>query len=66
MAELVESVLWIQLDGLKPTLTRYGHRHMIEQLDAKAWEIRALLNNQFEAKRTAELRDRMLAAGLPT
>ena len=66
-AELVKSMLSLQIDDLEPTLTRYGYRlkDMVEQLDAKASEIRALLTNQLEAKRTAELRDRMLAAGLP-
>ena len=38
---------------------------MVEQFDAKPAEIRALFNNKLEPVRTAELRDRMLAAGLP-
>lgn len=65
--ELVESVLSRKLDDLEPTLTRHGYRlkDMVEQFDAKAAEIRALFNNQLEPKRTAELRDRILAAGLP-
>jgi hypothetical protein len=33
--------------------------------DAKPAEIRALFNNKLEPARTAELRDRMLGAGLP-
>jgi len=63
----VESVLSRHLDDLEPTLTRHGYRlkDMVEQFDAKAAEIRALFSNQLEPKRTAELRDRMLAAGLP-
>lgn len=66
-AALVESVLSRHLDDLEPTLTRHGYRlkDMVEQFDAKAGEIRALFSNQLEPKRTAELRDRMLAAGLP-
>ena len=66
-AALVESVLSRHLDDLEPTLTRHGYRlkDMVEQFDAKAAEIRALFSNQLEPKRTAELRDRMLAAGLP-
>ncbi|WP_230089601.1 hypothetical protein [Herminiimonas contaminans] len=35
------------------------------QFDAKAAEIRAMFSNQLEPKRTAEIRERMLAAGLP-
>lgn len=56
-----------QIDDLEPTLTRHGYRlkDMVEQLDAKAAEIRALFNNKLEPARSAELRDRMLAAGMP-
>lgn len=66
-AALVETVLSRQLDDLEPTLTRHGYRlkDMVEQFDAKPTEIRALFNNKLEPARTAELRDRMLAAGLP-
>lgn len=66
-ATLVESVLSRQLDDLEPTLTRHGYRlkDMVEQFDAKPAEIRALFNNQLDPARTAELRDRMLAVGLP-
>ena len=38
---------------------------MLEQFDAKPAEIRALFSNQLEPTRTAELRDRILAVGLP-
>ncbi|MGV8891640.1 MAG: phosphoribulokinase [Burkholderiaceae bacterium] len=38
---------------------------MVEQFDAKAAEIRAMFGNQLEPKRTKEIRERMLAAGLP-
>ncbi|END3207079.1 phosphoribulokinase [Salmonella enterica] len=64
---LVESVLSRQLDDLEPTLTRHGYRlkDMVEQFDAKPAEIRALFNNQLDPARTVELRDRMLAVGLP-
>jgi len=66
-AALVESVLSRQIDDLEPMLTRHGYRlkDMVEQFDAKAAEIRALFSNQLEPQRAAELRDRMLAAGLP-
>jgi len=66
-AELVENVLSRQLDDLEPILTRQGYRlkDMVEQFDAKPAEIRALFSNQLDPVRTAELRDRILAAGLP-
>ncbi|MHB1643536.1 MAG: ExeA family protein [Acidithiobacillus sp.] len=66
-AELVGAVLSRQLDDLEPTLARHGYRlkDMVEQFDAKAAEVRALFSNQLEPKRAAEIRERMLAAGLP-
>lgn len=66
-AELVESVLSRQLDDLEPTLTRHGYRikDLVEQFDAKPTEIKALFSNMFDPARAAELRDKMLAAGLP-
>ena len=50
-AEMVATVLSRQLDDLEPTLAHHGYRlkDMTEQFDAKA----------------AEIRERMLAAGLP-
>ena len=66
-AELVESILSRQLNDLEATLARHGYRlkDMVEQFDAKPAEIRALFSNQLDPIRTAELRDRMLSAGLP-
>jgi hypothetical protein len=66
-AELVDSILSRKLDDLEPTLTRHGYRlkDMVEQFDAKPEEIRALFSHQLDPTRTAELRDRILAAGLP-
>ncbi len=66
-AELVETVMSRQLDDLEPTLARHGYRlkDMVEQFDPKASEIRSLFSNQLEPKRTADIRERMLAAGLP-
>jgi hypothetical protein len=64
---VVESVLSRQLDDLEPTLKRlgFGVRDLAEQIDAKPTEIRALFDNQLDPTRATELRDRMLAAGLP-
>ena len=66
-AEVVESVLSRQLDDLEPTLTRHGYRikDLVEQFDTKPVEIRALFNNSLDPTRAAELRDKMLAVGLP-
>lgn len=65
--EIVESILSRQIDDLEPTLTRNGYRlkDLIEQFDAKHAEIKALFSNTLEPTRTAELRDKMLRAGLP-
>ncbi|QVN00038.1 ExeA family protein [Pseudomonas rhodesiae] len=65
-AELVESVLSRQLDDLEPTLTRHGYRikDLVEQFDARPNEIKALFSNVLDPARAAELRDKMLAAGL--
>lgn len=66
-AQLVETVLSRQFDDLVPTLARHGYRleNMTEQFDTRAAEIRAMFSNQLEPKRSAEIRERMLAAGLP-
>jgi hypothetical protein len=63
----VENVLSKQLNDLEPTLTRHGYRvkDLVEQFDARPAELKALFNNQLDPTRTAELRDRMLAAGIP-
>lgn len=65
--EVVESVLSRQIDDLEPTLTRNGYRlkDLIGQFDAKPAEIKELFSNTLEPTRTAELRDKMLRAGLP-
>ncbi|WP_258019377.1 phosphoribulokinase [Pseudomonas chlororaphis] len=66
-AELVHSVLSRQLDDLEPTLTRHGYRlkDLVEQFDARSTEIKALFSNTLDLTRAVELRDKMLAAGLP-
>lgn len=64
---LVESILSKQLNDLEPTLARHGYRikDLAEQFDVKPNEVKALLSGQLDPTRTVELRDRMLAAGLP-
>lgn len=53
--------------GWEPTLTRHGYRikDLVEQFDAKPAEIKAMFNNSLEPARVAELREKMLYAGLP-
>ena len=55
----------LQRDALQAAGCERVFEDMIEQFDAKPAEIRALFNNKLEPARTAELRERMLAAGLP-
>jgi hypothetical protein len=66
-AEVVGSVLSRQIDDLEPTLTRNGYRlkDLVEQFDAKPAEIKGLFSNTLDPTRAAELRDKMLRAGLP-
>jgi type II secretory pathway predicted ATPase ExeA len=66
-ADVVNSVLSRQIDELEPLLTRHGYRvkDLVELFDAKPAEIKALFNNTLEASRAAQLRERMLCAGLP-
>lgn len=66
-AELVDAVLSKHLDDLEPTLARYGYRlrDLVEQFDAKPAEIKAWFGQQLDPVRAAELRDRLLAAGVP-
>jgi len=65
--DVVDNVLAKQLDDLEPTLIRHGYhlKDLVEQFDARPTEIKALFSNQLDPTRTAELRDRMLRAGLP-
>jgi type II secretory pathway predicted ATPase ExeA len=65
--ETAESVLSKQLDDLEPTLTRHGYqlKDLADQFGARPAEIRALFSNQLQPERARELRERMLAAGLP-
>jgi len=66
-AELVDAVLSKHLDDLEPTLARHGYRlrDLVEQFDAKPAEIKTWFGQQLDPVRAAELRDRLLAAGVP-
>jgi hypothetical protein len=65
--EILESVLSRQLNEIEATLVRNGYRikDLVDQFDAKPAEIKALFNNTLDPIRAAELRDKMLQAGLP-
>ena len=64
---LVESILSKQIDDLEPTLTRHGYnvKSLAEQFNTKPAEIRSLFKGQLDAVRAQDLREQMLAAGLP-
>jgi hypothetical protein len=65
--EVVESVLSRHIDDLEPTLTRNGYRmkDLVDQFGGTVREFKALFNNTLDPERAAELRDKMLAAGIP-
>jgi type II secretory pathway predicted ATPase ExeA len=64
---LVDSVLSKQIDDLEPTLTRHGYtaKVLTEMLGTKPGEIKALFKQTLEVDRARELKEQMLAAGLP-
>nr|WP_294563228.1 AAA family ATPase [uncultured Rhodopila sp.] len=64
---IVDSVLSKQIDDLEPTLTRHGYtaKVLTELLGTRPGEIRSLFRQTLEPDRVRELKDKMLAAGLP-
>jgi type II secretory pathway predicted ATPase ExeA len=64
---IADSVLSKQIDDLEPTLTRHGYsaRVLTEMLGTKPGEIKALFKQTLEPGRVRELKEQMLAAGLP-
>lgn len=58
-----------QIDDLEPTLTRHGYTVKVltetEMLGTKPGEIKALFKQTLDYDRTRELKEQMLAAGLP-
>jgi type II secretory pathway predicted ATPase ExeA len=64
---VADSVLSKQIDGIEATLTRNGYtvKVLTEMLNIKPGEIKAFYRQTLEPDRTRELKDQMLAAGLP-
>ena len=64
---IVDSVLSKQIDGVEATLNRNGYTSKVltEMLGVKPAELRALFRHELGAERSRELKEQMLAAGLP-
>lgn len=64
---VIDDVLSKRLDDLGPTLIRHGYtvKVLCEMFGAKPAEIKALMRQTLDPERAQELRDQMLAAGLP-
>lgn len=64
---LIASILSKQIDDLEPTLTRHGYnvRNLAQQFNTKPAEIRLLFKGQLDPIRAQDLKEQMLAAGLP-
>ncbi len=64
---IVDSVPFKQIDDLEPTLTRHGYtpKVLTDLLGTKPGEIRALFKQTLGADRSREVKEQMLAAGLP-
>ena len=66
-ADMIETVLAKDIDGLEPRLTRQGYNAKVlaELLNAKPREIKSFLSGQLAPGRTQELQSGLLAAGNP-
>ncbi len=65
--EIAESVLSKQIDGVEATLTRHGYTSKVltEMLRVKPSELKALFRHDLPADRARDIKEQMLAAGLP-
>jgi type II secretory pathway predicted ATPase ExeA len=65
-AEMIDTVLAKDINGLEPKLTREGYNVKVwaEILNAKPREIKAFLHGQLAPGRTQELQSELLAAGI--
>jgi type II secretory pathway predicted ATPase ExeA len=66
-AEMIESVLAHDINGLESTLTRHGYSFKVvaDLVNVRPTEIRSFLQGRLSASRAQELREEMLAAGIP-
>jgi type II secretory pathway predicted ATPase ExeA len=66
-AEMIESVLAQDINGLESTLTRHGYSFKVvaDLVNVRPTEIRSFLQGRLSASRAQELREEMLAAGIP-
>jgi len=65
-AEIAQSVLTPDFNGLEPRLTRQGYsvKSLSEQFRTRPAETHRFLNGQLEPSRTREIADRMRVAGI--
>ena len=65
--EIIESVLAKDMDGLEPKLTRQGYnvKALADLLNVRSAEIKSFLHGQLAPGRTQELKNQMLAVGIP-
>ena len=66
-AEMIEGVLAQDIHGLESTMTRsgYGIKVVAELVNVRPTEIRSFLQGRLSASRAQELREEMLAVGIP-
>jgi hypothetical protein len=66
-AEMIETVLARDLNGLEPRLTRQGYNAKVlaELLNAKPREVKLFPSGQLAPGRTQELQAELLAVGIP-
>jgi type II secretory pathway predicted ATPase ExeA len=65
--DVAESVLSKQIDGVEATLTRHGYTSKVltDMLGVKPSELKALFRQELPADRARDIKEQMLAAGLP-
>ncbi len=65
--EIIDAVLSKQLDNLEPKLVRHGYNTQVlsRLLNVRPAEIRSFLHGQLPPGRTEELRNELLAVGIP-
>jgi type II secretory pathway predicted ATPase ExeA len=66
-AEMIDSVLALDINGLESTLTRHGYSFKVvaDLVNARPAEIRSFLQGRLSVSRAHELREEMLAVGIP-